>query len=374
MLSKLTEKATYSIAFLLVLIVIFLTGCSSNIDSPAAITTEQQAITVQEPDYWPTYGWRTADAEERGMDSSQLDDILREVTYRPIQSMVVVKNGYIVSEYYQESQPDKDYEIYSVTKSITSALIGIAIEQGLIKSIDDKVLDYFPEYAEAVAEDGKKEITIENLLTMTSGLDWPEWTSWNYRVDPLIESKDWPGFVLRRPMEDKPGESFNYNTGGSQLLASILKKTTGQSEYDFAKKVLFEPLGITREMRWYPSTDGTNTGGFGLKMTARDQAKFGLLYLHGGKWEGKQIVPEDWVKTSTKVHSQGNYMFGKYGYHWWVGEYGGEQVFNAMGYGGQYIFVAPALDLVVVFSSNSPMDATMPQSIYTQIVKAAREK
>jgi CubicO group peptidase (beta-lactamase class C family) len=102
--------------------------------------------------------------------------------------MVIVKDGYIVSEYYQENQPDKDYEIYSVTKSITSALIGIAIEQGLIKSIDDKVFDYFPEYADAAAEDGKKEITIENLLTMTSGLDWPEWTSWNYRVDPLIES------------------------------------------------------------------------------------------------------------------------------------------------------------------------------------------
>ncbi|WP_158630049.1 serine hydrolase [Cohnella sp. AR92] len=351
-----------------------LAGCSegSSVLADGSEAAKQQEKLVPEPDYWPTEAWRTAKPDERGMDGKKLTKILDGLPLKPIRSMVVVKDGYIVGEYYKEGNPEKEYEINSVTKSITSALVGIAIEEGKIGDIDDPVLNYFPKLAAEETDADKKSITIAHLLSMTSGLDWPEWTEWNYFVEPMLNSKDWPAFVLQRSMERKPGDAFNYNTGGSQVLATILKTTTGLSEYEYAKNKLFEPIGITRDLFWYGSPDGSNTGGFGLKMSSRDQARFGFLYLHGGKWEDKQIVPADWVTGSTSVHADGVSLFGEYGYHWWVGSLAGERLYDAMGYGGQYIYVVPRRNLVVVFSSDSPEDSTLPQPIMREIIQAVK--
>lgn len=351
-----------------------LAGCSGGADKRVngSEYAEELAIQVPEPDYWPTEEWRTAMPEDRGVDGEELAEIIDGLPLQPVQSMVMVKDGYIVGEYYREGDPEKAYEINSVTKSITSALIGIAIGDGKIGSVDDPVLNYFPKLAAEETNEDKKSITISHLLSMTSGLDWPEWTEWNYFVEPMLQSKDWPAFVLQRPIENKPGEMFNYNTGGSQVLATILKNATGLSEYEYARNVLFKPIGITRDLFWYGSPDGTNTGGFGLKMTARDQARFGFLYLHGGKWEDKQIVPANWIADSTSVHAGGNFFFGQYGYHWWVDSLEGEDLYNAMGYAGQYIYVVPRLNLVVVFSSDSPANTAMPQPIMSEIIQAVK--
>ncbi|MFF2890470.1 serine hydrolase domain-containing protein [Paenibacillus sp. NPDC057967] len=339
---------------------LILSGCTRT--AGEVKQTEQSAYDQQ---------WQTALPQDHGFDSAKLDEIFEDIKNRPIYSAVVVKDGYIVGEYYKENNPGKVYPVNSVTKSITSILIGIAIDQGKIESIDKPIFDYYPELAAQETDPLKKSITIAHLLSMTSGFDWPEWTpEWNYFVYPMFNAPDWSTFVLQREMASAPGERFNYNTGGSQILASILKMATGKSEADFGKEVLFEPLGITRELDWPSSPDGSNSGGFGLQMTAREQAKLGYLYLQGGKWENKQIVPEQWVEKSTSIHSDGSPPFGTYGYHWWVGSHEGESYFHAMGYAGQYIFVAPESNLVVVFSSQSPNNSAMPIPIFTKMLDA----
>ncbi|TVX92102.1 serine hydrolase domain-containing protein [Paenibacillus agilis] len=295
--------------------------------------------------------WKFMSLDKAGFNREALDTIKLRLESMPVYAMVVVKDGFIVDEYYKEGyDANTRFPINSVTKSITSALVGIALEEKLIEGADDLVADYFPRWKQD-SEPRNDKMTIRHLLTMSTGLDWPEWSEWDYGVEPMIYSSDWVSFVLNRPMTENPGMKFSYNTGASQLLSAIIHKQYGESLQTYATRKLFKPLGI-RDVFWLTGPNQMSAGGLGMEMVPRDMAKFGQLYLNGGEWEGHQIVPKTWVTHSTSKHSKGALWFGSYGYHWWVRSMAGVQAYFAMGQAGQYIFVVPEKKLVLVFTSN----------------------
>ncbi|QJC52165.1 serine hydrolase [Paenibacillus albicereus] len=251
---------------------------------------------------------------------------------------------------------DRPAAVLSCTKSVLSALIGIAIGQRLIGGEEDPIVAYLdveePGLAEALRDDPRKRsITIAQLLNMTSGLDWPDFDK-PYRE--LKRAENPASFVLGRPLAHEPGAVFAYNTGGSQLLAIALERACGRSLSTFARRHLFGPLGAG-PVRWSRLAGGQE-GGAGLSMTMRGLAKLGRLYAQGGRWQGEQIVPQEWVEASVKPRHKGllHYepqVYGCYGYHWWVSpqdKQPGPNYFFAFGYGGQYLFVVPELEAVAV--------------------------
>lgn len=314
-----------------------------------------EPVVVPAPTYWPTRGWLHSTPEEQGIDSQQLAHMLAEITKREvaINTVLIVRNGHLVMEAnVWPFQPRARHMILSITKSITSTLVGIAIENGFIGNIDQPVLSFFPDRPIAHRDARKEAMTIEHLLTMTSGLDCEQDES---VVGEMVASDDWVQYVLDLPMVADPGESFAYCTVNSFLLSAILQKATGQSARTFAEEYLFAPLGITGVV-WPSSPDGISRGGVGLGMQPRDMAKIGHLYLHQGLWEEGQVVPAAWVAVSTMEHVAES-RHGGYGYHWWLqkpdflSRFGLARfvpVFDARGYGGQFIFVVPSRDMVVV--------------------------
>jgi CubicO group peptidase (beta-lactamase class C family) len=288
------------------------------------------------------------------MDSAQLVQMLDAVAARKlnIDSILIVRHGYLVAEvYYGSNSPTLKHELYSVTKSFTSALIGIAIQKGFMDSVNHPVLDWFADRQVANVDARKRAMTLEHLLTMSSGLEWPEsgtpYTTMDNPYVRMMRSPDWVQFVLDQPMAEQPGATFNYNSGTSHLLSAIVQKTTRTSTLAFAREYLFKPLGIA-DVAWGTDASGIAIGGSDLRLTPRDMAKFGYLYLKGGVWEGQQVVPAEWVKASTTKHIKSTSATLDYGYLWWIEPDGS---FGAHGLGGQHIFVRPSQDLVVVFTS-----------------------
>jgi CubicO group peptidase (beta-lactamase class C family) len=262
--------------------------------------------------------------------------------------MLVVRNGFIVKESQTViSKTNEKQLIYSVTKSVLSALYGIAVSEGKI-GLDERVLDILGERS-IVDEAAKDKITIRHLLTMTSGLNWPELAGNYYGPESvsrqMMRSQNWVQFILKRPMRIEPGISYNYSSADSHLLSAVLQARTGQTVYDYAKTKLFEPLGI-HNTQWDQDPQGITSGHSGLYLTPLDMAKFGYLYLHQGTWDGKQVVPQNWIMESTTVHSGGDY-----GYQWRVDEAGN---WVARGFAGQYIFVSPKTNIVAVFTGVLP--------------------
>jgi CubicO group peptidase (beta-lactamase class C family) len=307
--------------------------------------------------YWPTRDWRMARPSEAGMDPSVLDGLTRKLAANEVLAALIVRRGCIVYERYKAgSGTDTLFNIYSCSKSVTSALVGIAIDRGLLKGVDRPVSEFFPAIAKTVDAARKSGLTLGHLLAMNSGLDWPEWGIWNYFFQPMIESPDWVDFVLARPMAVDPGSVFSYNTGGSQVLSAIVGRVTGMPAAEFARHELFDRIGISR-VEWGADPNGVSTGGYGIRMSARDAARFAYLYLNNGEWDGRQVVSRAWVGESTRQHSEGHAWFGRYGLHWWLkplADARAASTFFAMGYGGQYLFVVPSLDLVAVFFSWMP--------------------
>lgn len=274
----------------------------------------------------------TSTPEEQGIDSQALLDTLDFIkdNYKNIHSLLMLRHGKLVMEVYFPPYTAQDKQnLFSATKSFVSALVGIAIQEGSIPGVDQKVVDYFPEVAVQNMDEQKKNIRIGDLLNMSGGLaaDDPK----------MFESPDFVAFTLNQPMQSNPGAVFNYNSGESHLLAAIVHKTTGKTTFDYAQEKLFKPLGI-RDVYWATDASGETMGNQGLMLTPRDMAKFGLMYLQKGQWEGQQIVPAEWVSTTFQTNSNG------YAYQWWQFPYG----FTAYGYGAQIIYVVPEKDLVVV--------------------------
>ena len=303
------------------------------------------------PEYWPTQGWRTATPESQGMDSALLLDMLHVIWQNDIKidSVLVIRNGYIVLEAHSYPRDAADpHNIYSCSKSVTSALVGIAIDKGFIKSVKQPVLGFFPEHVANNLDADKEAMTLEHLLTMSSGLDCRD--SYRYRWDGLkqmTKSPDWVQFMIDLPMIKEPGTHFEYCNGVTFLLSAILQHKTGMNALSFAQKHLFEPLGISG-VTWPANPQGITVGYGKIFMRPRDMAKFGYLYLNEGLWEDKQIISSRWIKESTRKHASTKGLMD-YGYQWWTM---GTGAYTALGYHGQFIFVVPHKNIVAVFTSN----------------------
>ena len=257
-------------------------------------------------------------------------------------------HGYIVQEkYFAGYTVGASHDLFSCTKSFISALMGIAIDKGFVADIYRPVLGFFPEHSFAAVDSWKRALTVQNLLTMSAGLAWVEGDETFARMY-TAPGGDWIKFVLDFPMVAEPGKLFTYSSGNSHVLAAIIQRSSGEDLYDFATASLFGPLGIT-DLRWERDPQGVPIGGWGLRLSPRDMAKVGYLYLHGGLWEGKQLVPAAWVRESTTSHIQADHGWS-YGYQWWIDP--DVPCFAALGRYGQCIFVVPRLDLVVVFTAH----------------------
>lgn len=302
--------------------------------------------------YWPTDEWKTARAESVGMDSQKIAGALSTYTMKNLglHSLLVIRNGFVVVEGYgYPYTKDTLHNINSVTKSFTSSLYGIALEKGLVASIDSPMLNSFPKRLETEQDERKRKMTIQDILTMRTGLNWNEDGGGNIEssFSRMLAAEDCLSFILDTPMLTDSGKTFDYNTGASHILTALLEDKTGGLER-FARQSLFSPLGI-HTLHWKKDPQGIPMGGYGLSLTSRDMAKLGFLYLNKGLWDGKQIIPRSWVEEAVKAHTAtpGSFSPGYfYGYQWWISP--DKKTYIAQGYGGQNIFVNPELDLIIV--------------------------
>jgi CubicO group peptidase (beta-lactamase class C family) len=327
---------------------------------------------------------------------NKVDTAIRNGTYPNIHSLLIARNNVLVYEKYWQGKDEnwgddlgmtvhaKDslHDIRSISKSIVSACIGIAIQQGKIKSIDQKIFDFFPEYAKQ--DTGLKSLlTIKHLLTMSSGLTWNEEVPYNNPENSeirMIRSSNPVEYVLSQSLDFQPGKVWKYNGGTTQLLAAIIEKTTGKKVDEFAKEYLFYPLGITT-FEWvkYPGTD-LPAGASGLRLRSRDLLKFGLVYNNHGRWKDKQVVPEKWIEESfqPQVQRPDN---GSYGYQFWLWQDTIEKkptpIVACIGNGDQRIFFDKSHDLVVVITAGNynkwdiekDAYAVMKDYIYPALIK-----
>jgi CubicO group peptidase (beta-lactamase class C family) len=264
-------------------------------------------------------------------------------------SLLVQRNGVLVAEeYFHGFAPDSLHDVRSVTKSVVSILVGLAVEEGFISSIDDPVGPYLRPVVDSLTEE-VAAIPIRYFLMMSSGLDWHELDKGSSYSD-WWQSDDMIQFVVDLPVVHAPGERFIYNTGASHLLSVVLTQATGTPTLDFAMEHLFGPLGETH-VSWLTENRGYHTGGMGLRITARTMMKVGQMFLDGGTYQGLRVLPQQWVEQSTlpQISTSDAVPYGgAYGFLWWVGSGGGRDFYFANGYGGQFILVDPDLELVVV--------------------------
>lgn len=285
----------------------------------------------------------------------ELDYKIKE-DYKNINGMLVVHKGNVVFEnYYNGYGPDDAYHVASVTKTVISALIGICIDKGYIKSVDQKVIEFFPEYNVK-----SSEVTVRHLLTMTAPYPFVDWQE---PLEELCTQQNWVQYTLNRMGNGGEIGSFKYSSAGAHLLSAIISSATGKSAREFANEQLFQPLGM-REIPnynmkafgfddlfgkdvkgWVHDPNDITTGGWGLTLTVRDMAKFGRLYLNEGTYNRKQILSKLWIQESTAMNPN------RYGYLWWLREEGGIFSYCAMGDGGNVICCVPEKELVVVIAS-----------------------
>jgi CubicO group peptidase (beta-lactamase class C family) len=289
--------------------------------------------------------WRYSDLEAQGIDRNIIDEGLALLAESPTrQSLILMRNGYVVHEaYFNGSRATDSNNIASVSKSMLSALIGIAIEQGHFQSTDDRIADYLPEYFAVDADPKLRALTLHHMLTMTHGLAWKE----NETERLLNRSDNWLADILRLPLSHDPGTRFHYSTGASQVMSAVLSEATGLSACEFAHRFLLEPLGIEVEF-WGVSPQGYFSGGHSVSMTAREVARFGQLFLNEGRWQGEQIVPGWWVAASTAPQINIGNNYAGYGYYWWLNHIAEYDMYSALGAGGQILHIIPELELVMV--------------------------
>jgi CubicO group peptidase (beta-lactamase class C family) len=336
---------------------------------------------------WPTAGWRESKPEAQELDLEALERLSQEFAQGRrgyVDGMLVIRNARLVFErsYPHDyaalfaKAPDRTPGLYnyydaewhpffkktplhtlqSVSKSVTSALLGIALRQGELRGVDVPVSPFFEGYRMQAGDPRWQALRLEHLLTMTSGIRWDEdsvpYTDPANSCAAMEASKDWVQFVLEQPMAAEPGSRFVYSSGVTELLAQVLKSATGRQADEYAAEHLFPPLGIER-FHWKRTPTGHSDTEGGLYLEPRDLAKLGYLYLKDGVWNGQRVLAEGWVAASTRAAIAVNDQSGfKYGYQWWVLPPTARRppAFAAIGYGGQYLVVVPDLELIAVFT------------------------
>ena len=284
------------IMFLIILMTLSLSiGCANPKVSLESTHSERRS----------TWEWQTSTPENQAMDVVKLSQIMDYIDEENLDmhSLIVVRNGYIVlEEYWGRYKPYTVHDTYSVTKSFTSALIGIAMREGYIESLEQKVLDFFPDMTLENPDSRKGNITLKHILTMSAGLEWDEEKTFlGNPIFKMTTADDPVQYVLDLQVVSRPGTKWNYNSGISHLLSAIITEITPYDTLGFAQEFLFGPLGIY-EGSWQRYRNGTYIGGYGLELLPRDMAKLGLLYLQNGNWNGEQVVPADYIAESVKTH------------------------------------------------------------------------
>jgi CubicO group peptidase (beta-lactamase class C family) len=302
---------------------------------------------VPRPDYWPTEGWRAAPPETQGFDSAKLAEGLRAIRDdgTRVHSLMLIRDGHVLLHANFYPYDGSTYhDMASVTKSVMTTLIGIAIDQGKL-ALDDPMVSFFPHRTIANLDERKQRITVRHLAGMTSGLDCDPVTD-TRDLEAMWASDDWIQFSLDRPVVAEPGTKWAYCGPSIHLLSAILQEAAGVNAFEFARENLFGPLGIN-ESYWEPDPQGYSRGWGDLFLFPEDAAKLGLLMLQGGRWEGRRIVSSDWVTEATKAHRTTN-RGQRYGYAWWVSA-SSEDIayFSADGRGGQFVTAFPSLNLIV---------------------------
>ena len=314
--------------------------------------------------------WEISSLEEEGVNSEKIVELIKDILnkkYKNIHSVLLVANGrLILEEYFYEFHRERPHQIRSATKSISSILTGIAIDQGLIKDVTEKTYPFFKSYEPPQEWDVRvREVTIKSILTMTSGYDCDDFATGHVCELNMKNSDDWLAYAVSLPMAHEPGSYWAYNSVAPQLIEEIISERSGMSFMDFSNTFLFEPLGIA-DFHWFLTPKGRTYVSGAARMRPRDMAKIGYMILNKGKWKNTQIVSEQWISESTKeyisppVHSLlANSSLGTcgYGYLWWTKNFSinkeNIQSFFATGNGGQMIFVFPRLDLVAVFTQGN---------------------
>lgn len=340
-------------------------------------------------------GWERGDPGALGFDAARLGAVLSDMMggEANLHGVVVERHGRLVAERYRRGRdrsvnslfphtrdfgPATLHDVRSVGKSVISLLLGIAQQQGRLKGLGTPVLEFYPEYAELAVPE-RKAITLEHLLTMSSGLAWHEGGDGPDDEHRLMWKWSPAYHVLSRPIQAPPGTRFNYNSGGTLLLADILGRATGMPWKDYARAALFEPLGIT-DWEWVGDFHGRPMAYTGLRLRPRDLAKLGRLVLDRGRWRGRQLVPEAWIAASLQPRLETGFDGTRYGYFWWTGTapWKGRSLpwAAAFGNGGQRLFVVPELDLTVVMTSGAyddPQAARRADTWFKAIVAAVAQ-
>ncbi|MFC1853640.1 serine hydrolase domain-containing protein [candidate division CSSED10-310 bacterium] len=345
----------------------FLLSCPADDDDSTTQTDDQQFL-GQGPydgEYWPTDQWRSCSPEEVGFNSERLLLVYDYLANPAIntQGVVIIKDGYIVAEaYFGYFNQNRRHHSYSMAKSFLSALIGIALDKGYLSGVESLVYPYFPEWQQPDTEPEKQRMTIRNLLTMTSGLQWDESNYYDDTVpnDAYLmgEEDDYIQYVLNKPSLSEPGDAWCYSSGDSMLLSGIIQEVSQSNAYQFGLQYLLEPIGLS-SIIWHSDPAGHTIGGWGIEATVRQYAKFGYLYLNNGQWDNEQIVSAQWVAESIKPAAQ-RWKF--YGYQWWLlpvfNGYKNTNIppstFLAWGIYTQQMFIIQEKNLLVVRVANDP--------------------
>ncbi len=300
------------------------------------------------------FQWPISIPSAVGLDQKILDSAYMKAEQLGfVDALLVIKDGYLIAEeYYNGYNVNTAHQIWSDTKNFMSSLVGIALDNGLIESIDKKIMDYFPEYVYAGMDARFFDITIKHLLTMRMGIDNEE-----NNLIPVVQTNDWIRETFKLPLLFNPGQQFSCNSLETHLLSAIITRVSSKSALEYADANLTVPMGI-EIIEWHTDPKGYNTGGYDIYMKPRDMAVLGYMYLNNGRINDTQIVTEEWIEASlTRTWTNNGTAWGpltdyNYGYLWWLGKMNGYDLFMALGMGGQYIINFPDLDLIVVTTAN----------------------
>lgn len=316
----------------------------------------------------PQKTWKTATPEQQGMNSLVLANAIKHFKQDStnIHSLLIIKDNHVVLDVgFYPFQNNYAHDLASVTKSITSLLIGIAIDREFIKNENEPIYHYFPEYP--IENDTLKAVTIKDLLNMSSGLQC-SWNDGEKELNQMVKSADWVEFMFSLPFDTIPGQKFSYCSGNFYLLAEILQRATKMTCLDFADQYLFKPLDFGKSY-WEENDRGVNQGWGDLHITIYDLAKIGCLVLNNGHWNGKQIVPEQWISKINPLYEIHNTE--SYGYGWWLDSENPDEI-QAMGRGGQRLFILRDAQTVVA-TFGGGFDAGDLDNIALESIAAHRE-
>ena len=311
-------------------------------------------------------GWPVASVSDEGLEAETItwmSEAAKNGNFGQIHCILIVRDGKLIfEEYYGGYHVNRLHPLASVTKSIVSILIGIAVDRGYIADIDSSIREYFPEYSDIFTnEPQKKDLTTRHLLTMSSGFEWDEWsypyTSSLNSYYQMEHSSNWTRFVLELPLIHTPGSIFTYNTANSIIQGDIIHNVCEQAADQWAESVLFEPLEIT-SYSWTKQNNGLPQTGGGLSLRPRDLAKIGFLLINAGKWQNQQIISQSWIEQSI-IPAVTIWSGVKYGFNWWLRslpdinnfEPQDNDIIYGFGYAGQYLFIIPRLEMIVVCTS-----------------------